>query len=373
MNRAAILALMLLPASALAQWPADWELGDYDWRDRALCVYSAIVERCLATRITTNNVLPPGTFTQRRRLVQYKDKIADEMFLDTYWVDTATETNVGHFSFIVTNASIFDDWIIPHLTLTGTVAQAGVVSNYLTRTPMFNAGSDTNYGWYPMKALLNKLTVTDGQTPSEGGIFIEQGFITSVLTNGYDQITTDDWATVRSDGISHYSNAGNWQATNFAVGGIYDFPFSADPRVLVLSPGYRLRMFANDANVRGVLQYSNMPTHCASRMDTYVTAFNNVTNHWSELEVGSEEKKAWFYEFGVVTNALVRRTKEVPLSPDGYVTLDLKIEADTNNITASSSPLQTAMQTQSDYKPVQIIHWAVTNGSGTNVGFKYVP
>jgi hypothetical protein len=196
MNRAIILAVMLIPASAWAQWASDWEGGDYAGRDRAMQCYSAIVERALAAGASTNDIHPPGVFTQRRRLVQYKMFGRDT--LAPLYVNP-TVTNAAGEYYELSNSAV------RMLTYTTACSVAGINTNYFNRTPLFNAGSDTNYGWWPMRAVLNAMvitTVTAGfnPMPSHTENWGSDNEVSGICDDAFAN-AVNDW-----DGGTHWNN-----------------------------------------------------------------------------------------------------------------------------------------------------------------------
>jgi hypothetical protein len=163
MMRVAIMLAVLLPVSAWAQWPTNWPGGDYQGRTRALCVYSAIVERALAAGVSTNGVNPPGTYTQRRRLVEYKRFVFTNLI--PVYVNVTLTNAAGQYyresGGAKTNRATYATNHYVHLWTYDTYSAAtGIATSYFTQTPLYDLGTDTNRGWVPMKAALNALVWT---------------------------------------------------------------------------------------------------------------------------------------------------------------------------------------------------------------------
>jgi len=210
MRRLCILAWLATVASACAQWPSGWGLGDFDGRDRALCSYTAVIERAIAAGASTNTIYPPGTFTQRRRLVTYKAFVKDTLI--PLYVDLTRTNAAGNFNDYLTNGIQTN---LPVYVFTQVCNTATAPTNYFDRTPMFNAGNNTNYGWYPMKAILNQLVATRKSQVGEA---------TELDTNEFGSTTqpfymlTNVWTDLRQALVDYYAGADGWLTNATAPG-----------------------------------------------------------------------------------------------------------------------------------------------------------
>lgn len=388
MNRAIILLAILLPASAWAQWPTNWPMGDFSGRARALCVYSALTERVTAVNDGVTAPLYPGMFTQRSRLVAYKT-LCKSLLDNDYFVDMRRTNSAGRFDGVHTNADGYA--LLPVLTWTSACAYASVNTNYAGATPMFNLGSDTNLGWVPFKALLNELTATTFDYDGFHSLHDYDTVTKARMTNAFS-LYTNDWSGLRQTFIDHMSNSNNWSvqsATNYnpyAFSVVYGIISNRSP-----SQQYHIVTESN-LNTRGTILLRNIATNFNSVADVYLMGVNpNVnlpempvttpslyTNVWTNAVQSSAMGVIYFFDSIGATNALTRQTREWPIfgnDVDQAYRLPVT-EADwsypTNETTPGSwamlaNPQQRLGFNSSAQRNASVLRWNVTNG------FKYVP
>jgi hypothetical protein len=180
MKRALIFLAIMAATHARAQWPGDWQGGHFEGRERAWHCYSGLLERAQAAGVSTNALTPPHFFTQRTRLVAYKSFIANT--LAPAYVNTDLTNAAGEY--FRTN-----EYSPLMMTASSVCSIASLPTNFFSYTPFFQLGSDTNYGWFPMRRAINALVWTQRDGDNEDADTSRTNFYT-YKSNGGDSLGT---------------------------------------------------------------------------------------------------------------------------------------------------------------------------------------